>query len=127
MASLIYLDTHAAAWLFLGRADRFPAPAQKAINENDLLISPMVLVELQYLFEIRRVAEPARKVLEALEQELGLAVCDLPFRRVADRALDQGWTRDPFDRFIVSQAALREAPLVTKDQEIHENYPHAVW
>lgn len=127
MASLIYLDTHAAAWLYLGRASRFPAKAQKAINENDLLISPMVLVELQFLFEIGRVSEPGRKVLEALEQELGLAVCDLPFPQVAYGALEQGWTRDPFDRCIVSQASLRDAPLVTKDQMIHENYSRAVW
>ncbi len=38
MASLIYLDTHAVVWLYLGRLDRFPGAAQAAINENDLRI-----------------------------------------------------------------------------------------
>ncbi len=127
MASVIYLDTHAVVWLYLGQPEWFPGAAQAAINENDLLISPMVLVELQSLFEIKRVAEPARTVLEALGQELGLRVCDLPFGRVAHCALDQEWTRDPFDRLIVSHAILREAPLVTKDLEIRANYPRTLW
>ena len=127
MASLIFLDTHVAAWLFLGHLHRIPDAAKDAVNESDLLVSPMVLVELQYLFEIGRATEPADKVFEGLERELGLAICDLPFLQVARRALDQAWTRDPFDRLIVSQAALREAPLLTKDREIHEHYPGALW
>jgi PIN domain nuclease of toxin-antitoxin system len=42
-------------------------------------------------------------------------------------ALGQSWTRDPFDRIIVSQAALRNAPLVTRDQVIRDHYSQAVW
>lgn len=34
---------------------------------------------------------------------------------------------DPFDRLIVSQASLQEAPLVTKDGDIHEHYRGALW
>jgi hypothetical protein len=86
-----------------------------------------VSLELQYLYEIRRTAEPARVVLQALASELGLKVCDLPFPHVIEAALDEGWTRDPFDRLVVAQAKVRDAPLVTKDREIHENYPRAVW
>ena len=39
----------------------------------------------------------------------------------------ESWTRDPFDRMIVAQAALREAPLLTKDRVLHEHYDRAVW
>lgn len=46
---------------------------------------------------------------------------------VARRALTMDWTRDPFDRLIVSQASLREAPLVTKDSDISKNYSGAFW
>ena len=127
MASLIYLDTHVVAWLFAGRLDLIPAAARTAINDSEILISPMAMVELQYLFEIRRTEKPARSVIEALGREIGLQVCDLPFLEVATQALDQAWTRDPFDRFIVSQAMLRDAPLVTKDEEIHEHYAKALW
>ncbi len=127
MATLIHLDTHVVVWLFAGQVQRLPAAAQKAINENDLVISPMVLVELQYLIEIKRLAEPVDQVLEILGRDIGLTVCDLPFLRVARRALGLTWTRDPFDRLIVSQAAERQAPLVTRDRKIREHYPHAVW
>lgn len=127
MASLIYLDTHVVAWMFAGRTDLIPEKARLLLDQHDLLISPAVKLELQYLFEIRRTAEPAKTVLEALSREVGLKVCDLPFAEVVEVALAQSWTRDPFDRLIVSQAALRGAPLVSKDQDIRDHFPQAVW
>lgn len=127
MAPLIYLDTHVVAWLYAGQTERIPATARKAINEGEVLISPMALLELQYLIEIGRFTDPVEQVLEVLGRDLGLKVCDLPFPDVARRAIDASWTRDPFDRLIVSQAVLREAPLVTKDRDIHEHYRGALW
>ena len=127
MASLIYLDTHAVAWLYAGQTERFPAKVREAVNANEVLISPAVLLELQYLVEIGRFTDPVQRVLEALGRDLGLRVCELPFLDVTRRALELGWTRDPFNRLIVSQASLREAPLVTKDREIHRHYSASLW
>jgi|SRR6185436_14352060 len=127
MAPLIYLDTHVVAWLFAGRVDLFPTPARDLLDHNDLLISPAVVLELQYLHEIQRAAEPAHVVVDALGLEVGLKVCDLPFPAVIGVSLEQAWTRDPFDRILVAQAALRGAPLLTKDRSIRKHYPQAVW
>jgi PIN domain nuclease of toxin-antitoxin system len=127
VAALIYLDTHVAAWLFAGRVDLFPAAVRKLLDENDLLISPIVVLELQYLYEIRRTDEPAQVVVESLEDAIGLKVCDQPFPSIIGAALDQKWTRDPFDRILVAHAALRETPLVTHDQNIRDHYLQAVW
>lgn len=127
MASLIYLDTHILAWLYAGQVERIPSPVRKLLNEGELLVSPMALVELQFLIEIGRFTDPVDQVLEVLGRDLGLKVCDLPFSDVARRAFLQNWTRDPFDRMIVSQAALREAPLLTKDRDIQEHYRGAFW
>lgn len=127
MASLIYLDTHVVAWMFAGRADLLPSVVRASLEENDLLISPAVTLELQYLFEVGRTAEPARTVLEVLGREVGLKVCDLPFPAVVEVALDQNWTRDPFDRLIVSQASLRGVPLISKDRSIRDHFPQTVW
>ena len=102
------------------------AAAQQAGFDRKL-ISPMVLLELEYLYELKRTARPGREVLETLRLDVGLQVCDLPFDAVVLGALGQSWTRDPFDRLIVSQASLRRAPLLTKDRSIHEHYPRAVW
>jgi PIN domain nuclease of toxin-antitoxin system len=124
---LIYLDTHATAWLFAGRTDLFPPPAQELIEARELFVSPMVCLELEYLFETNRTTEPATVVMAALSREIGLEVCDLPFAQVVDRALEQNWTRDPFDRLIVGQALLRDAPLLSKDRTIKNHYGPTVW
>lgn len=127
MASVIYLDTHVVAWMFAGRTDLIPDSVRILLDQHDLLISPAVKLELQYLFEIRRTAEPAKTVIEALAREVGLRVCDLPFAEVVEVALGQSWTRDPFDRLIVSQATLRGATLITRDGDIRDHFPQAVW
>lgn len=127
MAPLIYLDTHVAAWLYAGHIELLSQPVRALLEENELWISPAVELELQYLFEIRRVADPAKQVIETLEREIGLKVCDLPFPGVVEVALTQSWTRDPFDRLIVSQASLKDATLVSKDRLIRDHYPKTFW
>lgn len=88
----------------------------------------MVLLEFEYMSEIGRSTLRAQDVLRKLERELGLRVCDLAFADIAKAALDEKWTRDPFDRIIVAQARLNGlAPLITSDEEIAEHYPRAVW
>jgi len=87
----------------------------------------MVILELQFLFEIGRAKTPAAKVVEALSRDVGLSVCGLPFAQVMESALDQKWTRDPFDRLIVAHASANDASLITKDATILRNYKHAIW
>lgn len=88
----------------------------------------MVLLEFEYMNEIGRSALRGQDILRKLEQELDVRVCDLPFADVARAALDEKWTRDPFDRIIVAQARLNGlATLISSDEEIAEHYPRAVW
>lgn len=126
---MIYLDTHAALWLRASQPERFSAKARQVMqeNRNHLLISPMVLVELQYLVETKRWLESAQGVLDALSKGARVSLCDLPFSEVAQESLSQSWTRDPFDRLIVSQARVAQAPLISKDRAIREHYAAAVW
>ena len=124
---MIYADTHVVAWLFAGRADLIPSRARASLDNQPVLISPMVALELQYLFETGRTSAPAQRVLEAMASEIGLRLCDLPFADVIDVGIPQSWTRDPFDRIIVAQAALRRAPLVSADAAIRANYGRVVW
>ena len=124
---MIYADTHVVAWLYAGHADRIPARARASLDNQPVLVSPMVALELQYLFETGRTSAPAQQVLEALAGEVGLRLCDLPFADVIDVAIRQSWTRDPFDRIIVAQAALRRAPLISADEAIRANYNRTLW
>jgi PIN domain nuclease of toxin-antitoxin system len=128
MARLIYLDTHVVAWLYgMGPSSLSGSAAEVIEGAEQLRCSPMVRLELQYLLEIGRTTAPAVEVLDALNAATGLALCDAPFPAVVREAEGYAWTRDPFDRLIAAQAALFNAPLVTKDELLHRHYPRAVW
>lgn len=101
--------------------------AQEAIDQNELRVSPAVVLELEYLHEIGRLGPGARKIAGALAAELGLRICDLPFPAIVDCALQEKWTRDPFDRLIVAHAKVQGAPLITKDEKIRRHYRRAIW
>jgi PIN domain nuclease of toxin-antitoxin system len=122
-----YLDTHVVAWLYGGDLQKISQTAFEAIQKGDPVISPIVILELQYLFEIGRATAPASKVVEDLARTTGLSVCDLPFAAVIESALAEKWVRDPFDRLIVAHASANDAPLITKDQKIRKHYKRAVW
>jgi PIN domain nuclease of toxin-antitoxin system len=125
---IAYLDTNVVVWLAQGDLARIPLTAQNVLDQGDLLISPMVLVELEYLYEVNRIRLSSRDVLRKISHEAGVRVCDLAFPRVADVVLDEKWTRDPFDRTIVAQAKANGlALLVSADEEIRKHYPRAVW
>lgn len=128
MESVVYLDTHAAAWLYAGEVELFSPRACTAIEgAKDIRISPMVVLELEYLREIGRLTVEHAVLISALERDIGLRICDRPFEEVATRATREKWTRDPFDRLIVAQAALGAHRLITKDRSIRSHYKRAIW
>jgi PIN domain nuclease of toxin-antitoxin system len=124
---VIYLDTHVAIWLYSGRFDLIPQSAKELLNTHELRISPMVRLELQYLYEIDRLSTPAAAVFDELAGAIGLTVCAEPFSAIVTEAERQSWTRDPFDRIIVAQSSYSSSSLVTRDERIHQHYTHAVW
>ncbi|MFQ5628596.1 MAG: type II toxin-antitoxin system VapC family toxin [bacterium] len=124
---MIYLDTHIAAWLYVGQTKKLSEDAKRLINEDDIFISAVVRLELQYLYEIQRIADEANKIILDLSDRIGLKICDKSFHTIVSGALDLTWTRDPFDRIIVANAALNSNILLTKDQNILQNYTYARW
>jgi PIN domain nuclease of toxin-antitoxin system len=125
---ICYLDTAVAVWLAEANLAKISQKAVSLVEIADVRISPMAVVELQYLYEIQRITVPPQEILVKLNAEIGLTVCDYPFPIIAEIALAETWTRDPFDRIIVAHArANGTAPLLTKDEVIRENYPNARW
>ncbi len=123
---LTYLDTHAALWLCSGDITLSPAVSHLIDTEN-LVISPMVLLEMQLLQEIGRVNIGPDQWVAMLRREFGVAVCEQPFQRVVEISLGLKWTRDPFDRLIVAQAIAGSGALITKDRNILNNFDAAIW
>lgn len=127
MAAVTHLDTHVVVWLYAGDLRRFSPAVRRRLDREELRISPMAALELQYLHEVGRISENASIVLADLARTLGLGQAEGDFSSVAATALGLGWTRDPFDRLIVAHAALHGVTLLTKDRTIRRNYRHAVW
>ena len=124
---MIYLDTHIVVWLYSGLTEKFTALPRSLLNDHDLYISPIVRLELQYLYEIERVSVPADTIILDLGDRLGLRICEKDFNQVVGYALGLSWTRDPFDRLIVAEAAISENILLTKDIKILKHYAQAQW
>jgi PIN domain nuclease of toxin-antitoxin system len=124
---MIYLDTHVAAWLYAGETGLLPASIRTLIENERCLVSPIVELELQFLHEIGRLTVSGSEIVSTLGRELGLTSCTIPFAQVVASALENDWTRDPFDRLIVAQASVRRTPLVTQDTVIHDHYPESIW
>lgn len=124
---MIYLDTHVVVWLYAKELARFTRAGLESLEANELIISPMVALELEYLHETGRIQVRSRVICDSLEQTVGLRVCECPFTLVARLAIDQSWTRDPFDRLIVAQAKLADTSLLTKDRDIIKHYKNAFW
>jgi len=125
---IAYLDTNVVVRLSQGNLPGIRSQTRKILEQAVLLISPVVLIELEFLYEITRIKLSGRDILKKLDHEIRLRVCDLPFPSVANTALDEKWTRDPFDRIIVAQAKANGfAFLISADEEIAQHYPRTIW
>jgi PIN domain nuclease of toxin-antitoxin system len=125
---ICYLDTQAAIWLAEANIRRLSHKALSSIEKAEVRISPMVVVEFGYLHELGRIVLTPQQIVYKLNAEVQCVVCDYPFPIIAEIALGELWTRDPFDRLIVSHAkANGRAGLVTKDELIAKHYANAIW
>lgn len=104
-----------------------PAAARELLAAEDPAVSPIVELELTYLYEVGRVSEPAKAPLEALRRSIGLSVADVSTASLVDAATALTWTRDPFDRLIAAHAIVASVPLITADRTILEHLPQAAW
>ncbi len=127
---MIHLDTQVVIWLYLRDERQFPRRARSLIaRARDVRVSPMVLLELDNLVANERIKPPSiHAMIDDLGQQLGgLTVSDARLADVVDQALSIGWTRDPFDRLIVSNAKADSARLITSDARILKHFADAVW
>lgn len=124
---MIALDTHVAVWLHAGELERFPPALRRRLDADELVICPIVLLEMEYLREIDRLSVSSAEILADLIADVGLRVCDYSFPGVIREAVMQTWTRDPFDRIIVAHAVAAGYRLATKDETIRDHCPVAIW
>jgi len=114
-------------WLFAGLTEKLSERAKSAIEESRVLISQMVRLELQYLFEIQRLKSKPLTIINYLSKTIDLRVSDCPLHQIIDATLKTDWTRDVFDRLLTAEAVAENAGFITADREIRENLKQAVW
>lgn len=121
--NMIFLDTHIVVWLYAGHIKKLTPKARTLINTHEISISPIVKLELQYLYEIGKITETPEVILSTLEADIGLQIIKSDMGTLMNVAVQINWTRDPFDRIIVAEAKLKNAYLITADKIIHKKYP----
>jgi PIN domain nuclease of toxin-antitoxin system len=121
------LDTHVVVWLFAGEVHKLSDTAIEMIEDLDLLVSPMVQLELSYLHEIGRLRVGGADIIDDLGGRVGLRRSEMPMADVVTAGVALTWTRDPFDRLIVGDALAARSPLLTKDQQLLGSVESAVW
>ncbi|MBA7517289.1 hypothetical protein ES705_09342 [subsurface metagenome] len=124
---MIYLDSHLVVWLYQKEFSLISRKAIDMLENNELFISPIIMLELEYLYEVSRIKEHAQIIIDYLSFKVGLQTSSLDFNKVIHAAINERWTRDPFDRIITAHARCNDAILLTKDTIIQKNYPKAVW
>lgn len=124
---ILHLDTHVVVRLYAGDRELFPSRARAALDRARLVYSPIVELEVQYLYEIGRIIVGPDTILPYLTDRIGLALDETPYVVVARAARALSWTRDPFDRLITAAAIVSNHSLLTRDQSIRDHYAGAFW
>jgi PIN domain nuclease of toxin-antitoxin system len=107
---VILLDTNALLWVDANHRRARPLLRQAA----PLRLSPVTLLELQFLAESGRV----RVDLAEVAADARWTIDEPPALAWMQGAAEESWTRDPFDRLIVAHARLRGWRLATGDDAI---------
>jgi PIN domain nuclease of toxin-antitoxin system len=124
---LIHLDTHVVIWIAGKQTNRVSPAVRRLLERETLQISPMVAMELETLFEARKLKPEPEQVLNILEREHALSRSEARFDAIIEAARSFAWTRDPFDRLIVANAITDGVRLITADETILANFKDAVW
>ncbi len=127
MNEAVFIDTNIILWLAKGNFKKFSRIAKKTIFENEILYSPMVRLEIEYLHEIGKITRFSGGVFDSLRGKIEISESQSNFADVCREAIKIGWTRDTFDRLIVAEAMLHKGKLVTGDERILKHYKRAVW
>ena len=111
---MILLDTNAVIWLLHGHRR---TQALAASGER-LYLSPVSVLELQFLIEVGRMQLAKDRTLQDVANDPRWQLDSPPSDALFSAALSLSWTRDPFDRLLVAHAQHRRWTLATGDGQL---------
>jgi PIN domain nuclease of toxin-antitoxin system len=118
------LDTHFLVWIMVGvtRLDAFPW----LDDYRPWGVSPVSLLELQFLSEVGKLELDSDRLLETLPEDRRFVVDEVPLLGLIRQAIPLGWTRDPFDRLLAAHSTTRRVPLCTVDRAMLRHHRYVV-
>ena len=116
--ALILLDTNAVIWLHSGHRRARPLVRTR----GRLYVSPVSLLEIQFLLELGRLRLRSGGSVEELAEDERWLLDEPSSSRWFLKAVGESWTRDPFDRLVVAHARLRGWRIATGDREVVRHY-----
>lgn len=126
---MTHIDTHVAVWLAFSEKKRLSLAATRLIRRSaTLVLSPLVLLEVEILIELGRLTIPSAGALrQRLTTNWEIDVSNAPLIDIVGTASTFAWAKDPVDRLIVANAMVEGAQLITADEHIRAHFKHAVW
>jgi len=114
------LDTHFLLWIVLDvpRLDEFPWLERY----RPWGISPVSLLEIQFLAEVGRLEVHQPEFRDALARDPRFTLDEVPLVPLIEKALPMSWTRDPFDRLLAAHSEARRVPLATLDRRMRDEH-----
>lgn len=114
------LDTHFLLWTVLASARLREFPW--LTNRQPWVVSPVSLLEVQFLAEVGRVDVQPR-FFDLLREDPRFVIDEPAFDALVRAALPLSWTRDPFDRLLCAHSLVRRMPFCSADQRVRRHHP----
>ena len=115
------LDTHFLIWATVGSPRLAEFPWFEKYHPWG--VSPVSLLEIQFLAEVGRLKVHNPAFTTALLEDQRFTVDEVPLLAMVRNAFDLSWTRDPFDRLLAAHSRARRVPLCTVDRRMRAHHP----
>jgi PIN domain nuclease of toxin-antitoxin system len=116
----VLLDTHFLLWILTG-AERL-ASFPWLDRYRPWGISPVSLLEIQFLSEVGRITVDAAAFGEAIRRDPRFIVDEVGLMALVDKALALSWTRDPFDRLLAAHSEARRVSFCSVDRYVRAEH-----
>lgn len=122
----VLLDTHTLFWLFTSDKRISDKAKSEFRAAKQIFIPTIVLLELLYLLNKKKLNDQFPKILDQLKAEGRINFISL------DMAIVENMPRDDLrleihDSAIVTSAQILDLPILTKDRVIRKVYKNTIW
>ena len=122
----IVIDTDALLWL-LAKDKKLSSRAKiVARGATQIFIPTIVLLELLYLLNKKRLINDFSSILGTLKSDIKFTIVSLDIV-IVEGVVDFSSKLEMHDSIVVATAQMLKLPIVTKDRTIRKTYKETIW